>query len=231
MRPERLLGAGRLVPSGPPSLRAGVQLGLRPSCRTRLVVCREFELRPRAVSDDKGPQARKSMVRPERFELPASWFVARRAADTGNLTIISTCFYSTSLAGCPLQIHPRARRSTTEHNRLPQKSRNLMVSSGRPTSAGRIELCTTAAEELTAVFRGSQSSPHRAAPSASIRTRAPNWGRHADFQFFGGLRGLSINHLQRLPTPFPGTPRHNPGTGSAGSTGNRVRRSAARIIR
>jgi hypothetical protein len=37
--------------------------------------------------------------------------------------------------------------------------------------------------------------------------------RHADFQsFFGGLRGLLINHLQRSPTPFPGTPRHNPGT-------------------
>ncbi len=37
--------------------------------------------------------------------------------------------------------------------------------------------------------------------------------RHADFQsFFRGLRGLSINHLQRLADPFPGSPRHNPGT-------------------
>jgi hypothetical protein len=37
--------------------------------------------------------------------------------------------------------------------------------------------------------------------------------RHADFQsFFGGLRGLTINQLQRLADPFPGTPRHNPGT-------------------
>jgi hypothetical protein len=37
--------------------------------------------------------------------------------------------------------------------------------------------------------------------------------RHADFQSaFGGSRGLSINHLQRLADPFPGTPRHNPGT-------------------
>src|SRR5713226_4693805 len=37
--------------------------------------------------------------------------------------------------------------------------------------------------------------------------------RHADFQsIFGDLRGLSINHLQRLADPFPGSPRHNPGT-------------------
>src|SRR5450631_3331592 len=37
--------------------------------------------------------------------------------------------------------------------------------------------------------------------------------RHADFQsLFGVSRGLSINHLQRLADPFPGTPRHNPGT-------------------
>ena len=36
--------------------------------------------------------------------------------------------------------------------------------------------------------------------------------RHADFQsVFGDSRGLSINHLQRLADPVPGTPRHNPG--------------------
>ncbi len=28
----------------------------------------------------------------------------------------------------------------------------------------------------------------------------------------GRSRSLSINHLQRLPSPFPGSPRHNPGT-------------------
>jgi hypothetical protein len=28
VRPERLLGAARLVPSGPPSLRSGIRLGL-----------------------------------------------------------------------------------------------------------------------------------------------------------------------------------------------------------
>ncbi len=37
--------------------------------------------------------------------------------------------------------------------------------------------------------------------------------QHADFQSAAGYsRGLSINHLQRLVDPFPGTPRHNPGT-------------------
>src|ERR1700693_5597879 len=33
------------------------------------------------------------------------------------------------------------------------------------------------------------------------------------FQLAAGLsRGLIINHLQRLADPFPGTPRHTPGT-------------------
>jgi acetyl esterase/lipase len=37
--------------------------------------------------------------------------------------------------------------------------------------------------------------------------------RHADFQPAAGCsRGLLINHLQRLADPFPGIPRHNPGT-------------------
>jgi hypothetical protein len=30
--------------------------------------------------------------------------------------------------------------------------------------------------------------------------------------------GLSINHLQRLADPFPGTPRHNRGTPNLSST-------------
>ena len=42
--------------------------------------------------------------------------------------------------------------------------------------------------------------------------------RHADFQsFFGDSRGLSINHLQRLPALFPASPRHNHGTPSLSS--------------
>src|SRR6185312_4091666 len=43
--------------------------------------------------------------------------------------------------------------------------------------------------------------------------------RHADFQpGLGGSRGLSINHLQRLPAPSPGPPRHNYGTSNLSST-------------
>jgi hypothetical protein len=34
----------------------------------------------------------------------------------------------------------------------------------------------------------------------------------------GDSRGLLINHLQRLPAPSPGTPRHNYGTPSLSST-------------
>ncbi len=37
----------------------------------------------------------------------------------------------------------------------------------------------------------------------------------------GGSRGLSVNHLQRLPTPNPATPRHNPGTPNLSSTHSR----------
>jgi hypothetical protein len=33
-----------------------------------------------------------------------------------------------------------------------------------------------------------------------------------------GLRGLQINHLQRLANTFPGKPRHNPGTPNLSST-------------
>jgi len=37
--------------------------------------------------------------------------------------------------------------------------------------------------------------------------------RHADFQtVFGGSKSLTINHLQRLPAPSQGAPRHNHGT-------------------
>jgi hypothetical protein len=46
--------------------------------------------------------------------------------------------------------------------------------------------------------------------------------RHADFQSaVWGSRGLSINHLQRLPAPTPGTPRHNHGTPNLSSTHSR----------
>jgi hypothetical protein len=68
-----------LVPSGPPSLRSGVQLGLRPSCRTRLVVRREFEFKTSSPIWSLSVQTRKTVARPERFELPTSWFVARRS--------------------------------------------------------------------------------------------------------------------------------------------------------
>jgi hypothetical protein len=40
---EGLLGAARLAPPGPPSKTPAFNLAGRPSCRTRLVVCRGFE--------------------------------------------------------------------------------------------------------------------------------------------------------------------------------------------
>ena len=38
-----------------------------------------------------------------------------------------------------------------------------------------------------------------------------------------GFRGLCINHLQRLPAPSPGPPRHNDGTPNLGSAQSRHR--------
>ena len=56
--------------SGPPSLRAGVQLGLRPSCRTQLVVCWEFELCRRVVRTDEGFSGKKSNGAPGEIRTP-----------------------------------------------------------------------------------------------------------------------------------------------------------------
>ncbi len=46
-------------------------------CRTRLVVCREFELTPLVTGARKGFLGLSRLVRPERFELPTTWFEAR----------------------------------------------------------------------------------------------------------------------------------------------------------
>jgi hypothetical protein len=51
------------------------------------------------------------IARPERFELPASWFVASRSA-------------AISLVGRLLQYKNRARRGTTKDDRLTKKSRD-----------------------------------------------------------------------------------------------------------
>src|SRR5882724_941068 len=50
---------------------------------------------------------------------PTAWFEARRTVEIGNLAIVSTCYleHSSGDVRCKLG-PPRARRSTTEHNRL-----------------------------------------------------------------------------------------------------------------
>ncbi len=64
------------------AVRGGVQLGRgRPSCRTRLVCL--SGVRICGPAGDLQPTiafvSRKNLARPERFELPTSWFVARRS--------------------------------------------------------------------------------------------------------------------------------------------------------
>ncbi len=77
-RGGRRSASAPLRPAAAP--RVGVQLGhRRPSCRTRLVSCREFELSSHAVRTNRWSSSQQALVRPERFELPTSWFVARRS--------------------------------------------------------------------------------------------------------------------------------------------------------
>jgi hypothetical protein len=67
--------------SGPPSLRSGVQLGRRrPSCRTRLVVCRRFQLRPLSNRLQFAVfRPTKNLARPDGFEPPTTWFEGRHS--------------------------------------------------------------------------------------------------------------------------------------------------------
>src|SRR5882762_10026170 len=76
VRPERLF-ALRAHPYGV-ALQA-INLAAGQVVELGLFVCREFDHDVEPAATTKGSQARKAMVRPERFELPASWFVARRS--------------------------------------------------------------------------------------------------------------------------------------------------------
>jgi len=58
--------------------RSGVQLGLRPSCRTPRPLPAGNQHTPMRIGTKKAgskPAFFVPLVRPERFELPASWFV------------------------------------------------------------------------------------------------------------------------------------------------------------
>ncbi len=90
---SRLRFSGPLSLVRPDGLLAAAPLGLRcaaarrrcaassnpaaPGCRTRLVVRREFELGLRSARNAEHFSVRKFVVRPERFELPTTWFEAR----------------------------------------------------------------------------------------------------------------------------------------------------------
>ena len=66
----------------------------------------------------------------------------------------------------------------------------------------------------------------RRMPRSSLKFSELDWCRLRDLNprptsykaAIGSSTGLCINHLQRLPAPSPGPPRHNYGTASLGST-------------
>ena len=75
-RPERLLGAARLAPTGPPFGRSAPQRGVV-ELGSLSVASSNRDLW--AIRVEKRFWDRLKLVRPERFELPTSWFVARRS--------------------------------------------------------------------------------------------------------------------------------------------------------
>jgi hypothetical protein len=124
-RPERLFAAAprilRYAPDRRRALRGSVQLGRRrPSCRTPLFVCRRFELSPTNISTNRsffGIQKFWRARTDSNRRPPGS-----KLEGTEKLEILvfgSHWFLTTTLAGCPLQIHPRARQSTTESRKSP----------------------------------------------------------------------------------------------------------------
>jgi hypothetical protein len=64
------------------------------------------------------------MVRPERFELPASWFVARRDGKCGNFGFCKLLILNNHARGMSVANSPQ---STTKHYRITQKSRNHLA--------------------------------------------------------------------------------------------------------
>ena len=79
VRPERLLGCASSLRDRR-RCRSGVQLRRTANLSNSTAsVGREFDLARNAQRDAGLRSARKTVVRPERFELPASWFVARRS--------------------------------------------------------------------------------------------------------------------------------------------------------
>jgi hypothetical protein len=99
------------------------------------------------------------MARPERFELPTSWFVARRVGKNDSLQFVTVDSIN-QLAGRSLQLSPnRARLSSEKQDRVPQESRNLMAIHG---------LMNPAAHEYEC---------HQRAVTCSVRNLAANLTR------------------------------------------------------
>jgi hypothetical protein len=83
VRPDGLFAAAPLVlrcaPDCRRALRGSVQLGRRrSSCRTGLVVCRRFELLGSAGRHELPENFFVTLVRPDGFEPPTTWFEVTR---------------------------------------------------------------------------------------------------------------------------------------------------------
>jgi hypothetical protein len=66
----------------------------------------------------------KSVARPERFELPTTWFEARRDRKVGKFDVWKSLIFNNHARGMSVANPPE---STTKHHRITQKSRNHLV--------------------------------------------------------------------------------------------------------
>ena len=107
---------GACGPSSSASLRTAAATRRRPSRRSaglsnRLVVCREFELK---LSSGFGRSAvLNSVARPERFELPTTWFEARKDRKIGNSDVWKSLIFNNHARGMSVA---NSSKSTTKHH-------------------------------------------------------------------------------------------------------------------
>jgi len=124
-RPDGLLRG--LRPLGLAHARLALRATKSPAaiCRTRLVVCRRFELQPTSNGNRQtSAEFFAKNARPDGFEPPTTWFEARRNRRIENFEFSKTLIFNDHARGMSVANSPE---STTKHHSVTQMSRNHLV--------------------------------------------------------------------------------------------------------